>query len=66
MDIKYPEIEVRLVGEDGNALAIMGRVNTALRRGGVDKAERDEYMSQSMSGNYDNVLTTAMAWVSVS
>lgn len=66
MVIKYPEIEVQLVGEDGNAMSIMARVNQALRRGGVDKAERDEYMSQSMSGNYDNVLTTAMAWVSCS
>ena len=24
--VKYPDIEVRLVGEDGNAFAIMGRV----------------------------------------
>ncbi len=64
--IKYPEIEVQLVGGDGNAFAIMGAVNTALRRGGVDKAERDEYMEQSMSGDYNNVLMTAMAWVSVS
>ena len=26
---KYPEIEVALVGEDGNAVAIMGRVSNA-------------------------------------
>ena len=63
---KYPEIEVQLTGKDGNAFAIMGNVNRALRRGGVSKEERDEYMEQSMSGDYDNVLQTAMAWVNVS
>lgn len=66
MNIKHPDIEVQLVGTDGNAMMIMGKVNQALRRGGVDKAERDEYMEQSMSGDYNNVLATAMAWVSVS
>lgn len=66
MDIKYPEIEVQLVGNDGNSFAIMGRVNQALRRGGVSKEERDEYMTDSMSGDYNNVLATAMAWVNVS
>lgn len=63
---KYPEIEVELVGQDGNAYAIMGRVEAALKEGGVPKAERDKYMEESMSGDYDNLLQTAMKWVTVS
>ena len=63
---KYPEIEVQLTGQDGNAFAIMGAVSTALRKGGVPKEEINEYTSQSMSGDYDNLLRTAMSWVSVS
>lgn len=63
---KYPEIEVELVGQDGNAYAIMGRVEAALKEGGVPKAERDKYMEESMSGDYDNLLRTAMKWVTVS
>jgi hypothetical protein len=32
---KYPDVSVRLVGEDGNAFAIMGRVSAALRDAGI-------------------------------
>ena len=64
-EIKYPEIEVQLSGEDGNAYAIMSAVSKALRRSGVDKLEVDEYVTESMSGDYDNLLRVAMKWVSV-
>lgn len=63
---KYPEIEVQLSGQDGNAFAIMGNVSGALRRAGVPKAEVDEYVKESTSGDYDNLLQTAMKWVVVS
>lgn len=63
--IKYPEVEVKLVGEDGNAFAIMGRVMAALKSAGVSKEEIDEYYKQSTSGDYDNLLRTATEWVSV-
>lgn len=64
--IKYPEIEVQLSGTDGNAFAIMGAVGRALRKGGVPDEEVAEYQEESMSGDYDNLLVTAMKWVSVS
>lgn len=63
--IKYPEIEVQLSGEDGNAMAIMARVTSALRRAGVSEEERDAYYAESTSGDYDNLLATAMRWVTV-
>lgn len=63
--IKYPEIEVQLSGEDGNAMAIMARVTSALRRAGVSQEERDAYYDESTSGDYDNLLATAMRWVTV-
>lgn len=65
METKYPEVEVRLVGEDGNAFAIMGRVMSALKEAGVPKEEIDKYYAESTSGDYDNLLRTAVAWVSV-
>lgn len=64
-EVKYPEVKVKLVGQDGNAFAIMGAVQSALKKHGVSKAEIDEYLKQSMSGDYDNLLRTAMAWVVV-
>lgn len=62
---KYPEIVVTLLGEDGNAFAIMGAVKKALRRNGVSAEEIDQYSEESMSGDYNNLLKTAMKWVTV-
>jgi len=46
---RYPSVRVRLVGNDGNAFAIMARVSAALRRAGVDKAERDAFFTEATS-----------------
>lgn len=60
---KYPHIRVPLVGEDGNAFAIIGRVTKAMRQAGVGKADRDAFMAEAMSGDYDDLLWTCMQWV---
>jgi hypothetical protein len=65
MNVKYPNIEVQLSGEDGNSFFIIGRVTHALRRGGVSREEVDRFREQAMRGNYDNVLRTCMEWVNV-
>ena len=62
---RYPEVKVAMVGEDGNAFAVMGRVTQAMRRAGLDKMVSDEYMREAMSGNYDALLATTMRWVEV-
>jgi hypothetical protein len=62
---RYPEIEVELIGRDGNAFAILGAVRTALRRGGVAPEEINEFMAEAMSGDYDHLLATVMEWVEV-
>lgn len=59
------DIDVQLSGEDGNAFAIMGRVQSALRRAGATKEQLDEYYKESTSGDYDHLLRTACAWVNV-
>lgn len=64
--VKYPDVEVTLIGCDGNAFAIMSVVSVALRRAGVPQDEINKYREESMSGDYYNLLQTAMRWVSVS
>lgn len=64
MDTKYPEIEVQLTGQDGNAFSIMGAVSKALRRAGKGD-EVNAFMEEAMSGDYDNLLRTCMKWVTV-
>jgi hypothetical protein len=63
--VKYPEIEVELSGRDGNAFAIMAAVRQALRRNGVAKDEVEEYVKESTSGDYDNLLQVAGNWVTI-
>ena len=62
---KYPNIEVELTGSDGNAFAIIGRVKAALADGGASYEQVNEFMDEATSGDYNNVLATAMRWVSV-
>ena len=60
-----PRPEVQLVGNDGNAWAIMGRVASALREAGCSKEHIDAYQSESMSGDYDNLLRVACKYAVV-
>jgi len=62
---KYPNITVQLTGNDGNAFAVMASVRKALRRAEVSADEISEYLKQSTSGDYDNLLRVAMSWVTV-
>ncbi len=61
----YPNITVKLVGTDGNAFAIIGKVTRALRRANVPHTAIEKFKDKAASGNYDNVLQTAMRWVNV-
>jgi hypothetical protein len=63
---KYPKIEVRLSGKDGNAFAILGRVQAALGRAGVPDDEIKSYTREATTGDYDHLLQVTMGWVEVS
>ena len=63
---KYRHVRVELVGEDGNAYAILGRVSGAMKRAGICKEERNAFIAEATSGDYDHLLQTAMRWVDVS
>lgn len=61
---KYPDIFVPLVGQDGNAFFILGRVADALRNGDVPSATIDTFYEEATSGDYNHLLVTVMEWVS--
>ena len=56
---------VKLIGEDGNAFAIMGRVRSALRKAGYSKEEIDKYHEEATSGSYEHLLSVTTEWVNV-
>ena len=62
---KFPGVSVQLTGGDGSARFVIGKVAQALHRAGHG-AEVATYMDEAMSGDYNHVLQTCMAWVDVS
>ncbi|MFA5558163.1 MAG: hypothetical protein WDA59_01700 [Methanofastidiosum sp.] len=63
---KYPDVEVELIGQDGNAFLILGKVQKALRRAGVSEEEVKQYYEEATAGDYNHLLRTTMDWVEVS
>jgi hypothetical protein len=58
---KYPHINIPLVGEDGNAFSILGRVSRIMKQNKIHH-EWDEFHKEATSGDYDNLLVTVMTW----
>ena len=53
-----PKVNCPLVGEDGNAFAILGRFQRAAGTAGWPRVEIDNVMQDAMSGDYDHLLST--------
>ena len=62
----YPEINVQLTGNDGNAFAVLANVKREMRTKGVPQEVIEGFLSEAMSGDYDHLLQTCAKWVSVS
>ena len=54
---------VRLLGEDGNAFSILGRVRVALKRVGNERRVLDAYTTQATSGDYDYLLAVTLRFI---
>ena len=63
--VKYPEINVKLTGNNGNAFVILGLVSSAMSRGGAAKDDIDAFKREAMCGDYDSLLRTCMKYVNI-
>lgn len=64
--VKYPEITVELIGQNGNIFNLIGICTQALRRAKVSKAERDIFVEEvTHAGSYVEALAVIMRWVNV-
>ena len=63
--VKYPEVKVQLVGNDGNAFSILGNCKKAAQRAGLTKEQIKEFMDEAMAGDYDHLLQTACKYFEV-
>jgi hypothetical protein len=59
------DVTVKLVGEDGNAFFILGRVSKEMKRNKVPKDVINDFMKESMEGDYNHLLRTCMKYVNV-
>ena len=60
-----PEVTVQLSGKDGNAYAIIGAVRLAMRRANLPQQAIKTFTDEAMASDYDHVLQTAMATVTI-
>ena len=58
-------VKVALIGQNGNAFAIIGKVRKALCKAGVSDEEIKQYCDEAMAGDYNNLLCVTMQWVEV-
>ena len=58
------DVTVQLIGEDGNAFAIMGQVSRALKKAG-HRDLVDEYITAATEGDYNHLLQVTMQYVEV-
>jgi murein L,D-transpeptidase YafK len=59
---KYPNIFVRLSGQNGNAFMIVGVCIKAARQAGLPKSEIDAFVKEATNASYDDLLQTVMRW----
>ena len=53
--------EVKLVGEDGNAVAILSRCRRVAKEYGWTQKQLDSFTTEAMQGDYDHLLRTVMS-----
>jgi hypothetical protein len=58
-----PRVTCKLVGEDGNAFAILGRFRKAARKAGWTPAEVTAVMDDATSSDYDHLLGVVLRYV---
>lgn len=51
---------LKMVGEDGNAFAILGRAHKAARKAGMPEEQWKAIQAEATAGDYDNLLATMM------
>lgn len=63
--IRYPEIEVTLIGEDGNVVILIGKVREAIKES-RGTAAANAFTDEAFKANsYDAVLALIQHWVTV-
>lgn len=55
-------VDFELLGQDGNPMVLIGYTRRVLRRAGNSQEVLKAFAEEAMSGDYDHVLQTCMAY----
>lgn len=58
-------VDVSLVGVDGNAFMLLGTCQKAARKAGVEDAKINQFIDEAKQGDYDHLLRTCMKYFNV-
>lgn len=59
------ELELPIIGQDGNAFAIMGAAGRVLKDAGLYEEYWSAYYAEATAGDYDHLLRTTMEYFEV-
>ena len=65
MSLKYPHIKVQLTGTNGNAFAVLGKCQAAMKKAVLGKIEIEEFVEAATASDYDHLLQTTMKYFDV-
>jgi hypothetical protein len=59
------DVNVKLIGQDGNAFYILGAVTKALKQAGYDREFIQQFQDEATAGDYNHLLQTVMEYVEI-
>ena len=62
---KYPDITIKLVGEDGNVFNILGICLQSMFSAGLSMEECQRFQAEATSGDYNHLLRICMEWFNI-
>lgn len=65
METNIFNVDVDLVGKDGNAFMVLGLCQKAARKAGIEDTEINKFLDEAKQGDYDHLLRTCMKYFNV-
>lgn len=59
------DIDLPILGEDGNAFMILGIAVSLAKTHGIAKEQVDEFVNEATEGDYNHLLATCMKYFNV-
>ena len=65
METNKFNVDVSLVGTDGNAFMLLGTCSKAARKAGIEDTKINKFLDEAKQGDYDHLLRTCMKYFNV-